>query len=471
MSFLKEISSVVSIPLNIIFRHSILTGEILEFWKFSIVVPLPKQLPHNIVQNFRPVSITCFPGRVMEKIIVKYMIEFSKANSLIPKEQRGFLSGRSRETTMLQCLNDWTFAIDRRKQIDIVYFDFAKAFDRVSHTKLIYKLQLMGFPNYICTWIKNWISNRKFVVKYDSSLSDIHEVSSGVPQGSVLGPCLFNLYTADLATELRKLKVSFQMYADDIKIYGIFDMHDDRTPIQSAIDCVSRWSQKWQLPLAPKKCNALYLGKYNPKADYILENVMIQKVKEVKDLGFIITNNLKFSKHIRIITNSAKRRAFLIFKAMKTRKMKVLLTAYTMYVRSILESGSTVFNPYSKKDINMLENVQAMFTKRLFMRCKLMKYNETPNRVVRKRELGLDSLALRRSKADMKLMLGILKGSVEVLPTDFYTFKATRTRGGTYKIKVPRARTNVRKYSFSCRTSYNYSIVQNNRNSRNTQNI
>ena len=159
-------------------------------------------------------------------------------------------------------------------------------------------------------------------MKYEHSLSDIYDVLSGVPQGSVLGPCLFNLYIADLANELRSLNVSFQMYADDIKIYRVFDLNEDRTPLQIAIDCVSNWSQNWQLPLAPKRCNALYLGKNNPKSDYTLENVTIQKVVEVKDLGFTITENLKFSKHVLNICSSARKRAFVILKAIKSRKMR-----------------------------------------------------------------------------------------------------------------------------------------------------
>ena len=181
----------------------------------------------------------------------------------------------------------------------------------------------------------------------------------------------------------------------------------------------------------------------------------------MKDLGFTITENLKFSKHVLNVCSSARKRAFVIFKAIKSSKMKVLLLAYKMYVRSILESGSTVFSPYSKEDKRRLENVQAMFTKRVFMRCKALKYTDTPNRILRKRELRLDSLALRRKKADMKLMMRILKGTGAIPSNDFYSFKSSRTRGTAHKIKVPRCRLNIRKHFFACRTSYDYSIIQN----------
>ena len=105
-----------------------------------------------------------------------------------------------------------------------------------------------------------------------------------------------------------------------------------------------------------------------------MEDEILEKVDEIRDLGFLIDNKLNFSKHITNLYNKSRQRSFAIFKSMKTKKMKVLCLAYKMYVRSILESGSVVYNPYKKKDILLLERTQNMFTKRIFMRCKHMKY-------------------------------------------------------------------------------------------------
>ena len=164
----------------------------------------------------------------------------------MPREQHGFLKHRSRETAVLKALNDWTVALAQKKIIDVIYFDFAKAFDQVSHPKLLYKLRLMGFSSYLIKWLQNWLMNRKFVVRCQNSLSDVHEVPSSVPQGSVLGPILFNLYTADLAIELSKFSdLTFQFYADDVKIYGCFDNQNRCSTLQEAVDTVNKWSEVW----------------------------------------------------------------------------------------------------------------------------------------------------------------------------------------------------------------------------------
>ena len=110
------------------------------------------------MDNFRGISITSFACRIFEKIIAKYFLEFSLSNYIMPREQHGFLKNRSRETAVLKALNDWTMALDNKRNVDVIYFDFAKAFDRISHPKLLYKLEMMGFPSYLTKWLHNWLN-------------------------------------------------------------------------------------------------------------------------------------------------------------------------------------------------------------------------------------------------------------------------------------------------------------------------
>ena len=456
MHFLKKISTAIASPLSVIYNRSIMTGEVPFFWKWSSVIPLPKGDPSNsTVSNYRPVSITTFPCRVLEKILVKYILEFALGNNLIPEEQHGFLKNRSRETAILCSLNDWTLAVEKKQQVDIVYFDFAKAFDRVSHKKLVSKLREMHFPSFICKWIENWLSDRKMFVRVGSSISDVIDCSSGVPQGSVLGPILFSLFTSDLATALRNLGIRFVMYADDIKIYNSIITPSDRMLVQQAINLVHEWSIRFQLPLAPHKCQALYIGSANPKVDYMCNNVVIDKVTQLKDLGFIITDNLCFSKHITFVCGQARKRMFALFRTLKTNKANILVLAYSLYVRSILESGSVVFNPYKKRDKLSLERVQRMFTKRIFMRSQLLNYNDTPSSSERATSLKLDSLENRRKRADGRMLRKILDGKCGLYLKSLYKFRHSTlsSRRGQTRIIVPRVTRNIRRHSFVHRTS------------------
>jgi len=339
--------------------------------------------------------------------------------------------------------------------VDVVYFDFAKAFDRVSHKKLVTKLESMGFPGFICKWIKNWLSERKMFVKVGNSSSDVLECISGVPQGSVLGPILFTLFTSDLAFSLREFGCRFIMYADDIKIYRTIDSPLDYVHLQQSIDLVYAWSVKYQLPLAPHKCQALYIGSRNPKTDYLCNGILLTKVKEVKDLGFIVTNNLSFSKHVLHVCNQARKRMFALFRTLKTHKAKILVLAYCLYVRSILESGSVVYNPYKKKDILALERVQRMFTKRVFMRSLLFDYNDTPSPNDPNKALQLDPLDTRRKRADLKMLRKILAGKCGVNLQNMYKFRpfGYSSRRGRNRIIIARAAKMVRRHSFVHRTS------------------
>lgn len=424
-----------------------------DLWKVSIVVPLPKKSPHNVPENFRPVSVTCFPSRIFEKLIAKSITQFCVINDIVPVQQHGFMKHRSRETALLTSLNDWTQAIDAKLNVDVIYFDFSKAFDRVSHPKLIYKMKRLGFPANIVNWIENWLHNRIFFVRCSHSLSDPLAVTSGVPQGSVLGPILFNIFTSDLCMMLSNSGVSYLLYADDIKLYCSMEPFASRQLVQNAINLVQDWSHQWQLPLAVQKCQSFYLGRSNPKTDYFCNDELLPKVTSVVDLGFILTENLEFTDHITRSCKNARKRSFALLKAMKTNNKKVLLLAYKVYVRSILESGSVVYNPRKKKDIVALEKVQHYFTKKIFMRAFSMKHDATPSKMDRLASLGLPTLESRRYKADMKMMRKILNGSVVIPLNSMYTFRKSRTRGKTNKMVIPKCRMKVREHTFAVRTA------------------
>ena len=136
--FIKKIAHVITKPLAYIFNQSVMFSGVPKRWKHSFVTPILKKEPAVSASNYRPVSVTSLFCRVFEKLLKKHIIHHLEKNSLIPVNQHGFVSGRSVETNMLISLNDWTNILDSREACNVIYFDFSKAFDRVSHAKLIY---------------------------------------------------------------------------------------------------------------------------------------------------------------------------------------------------------------------------------------------------------------------------------------------------------------------------------------------
>ena len=186
-------------------------------WLYSDVIPLFKKSDAANASNYRPISLLSSCSKLMESIINDSIVTYLRTNGLIHANQHGFVSKKSTTTQLLECMYEWTMALDQSIPVDIVYIDFAKAFDTVSHSKLIYKLSKSGIQGTLLKWIAAFLSNRKFRVKLNDSFSQFRNVTSGVPQGSIFGPTLFLLYLNDVVSQFSS--VQCKMFADDVKLF------------------------------------------------------------------------------------------------------------------------------------------------------------------------------------------------------------------------------------------------------------
>jgi hypothetical protein len=202
----------------------------------------------------------------MEHVVKEALYQHLKANNLISPSQHGFMKGRSTFTNLITCLNDWVGAIDEGDCVDVLYIDIAKAFDTVSHPKLISKLSRYGVAGKCLDWIKAFLSGRRQCVKVNGVTSSWNDVTSGVPQGSVLGPILFLVYINDLPDCVDSGKLT--IFADDTKLYFRMKSSDNFDDMQSAIDRVYDWAKSCQLEIALSKCSILHLGSRNPGRVY-----------------------------------------------------------------------------------------------------------------------------------------------------------------------------------------------------------
>ncbi|EYC02201.1 hypothetical protein Y032_0101g3363 [Ancylostoma ceylanicum] len=350
---------------------------------------------------------------------------------------------------MLSTLEDWTKTLDHGGNIDVVYFDFAKAFDKVPFNELISKLANIGFHPRIVNWIKNFITGRSFQVKINESFSQSYPVTSGVPQGGVLSPILFIIYTSQIPALVSQYGVSCKMFADDIKIYKNISRNDDHAAFQAAIRAIWDWSIEWKLPLLCAKTKLFHLGRSEGKHVCYLGEGRLCSTDTIQDLGFTLNTNLSFDEHCHIIARKADHTVHNILRSLSTKSATHLLLAYKSYVRPILEYGATVFSPKSKRSVLRLEAVQNSFTRTLWIRLHGYDYANIPPASIRNRIFQTPFLNIRRSKYDLVMAYKIICGKVKPPINKSYTVSPSCTGGDSFKIKFQTAKSSLRSSFFT----------------------
>ena len=439
---LKELKSQMSKPLQKIFNKSLNEGSLPKDWKFAHVKPLHKKGKRNLVSNYRPVSLTSICGKILERIIRDALILYLEENKLITDEQHGFRTGRSCTTQLLEIMEIWSDFIDRGLAIDCIYLDFAKAFDKVPHRRLINKLKAYGIRNGLINWIQNFLMDRNQVVVINNETSQVRPVTSGIPQGSVLGPILFIIYINDLPDIVNSC---VKIFADDTKIFRTIQSEQDHDMLQQDLINLLEWSNKWKLNFNIEKCKILHYGNRNPNFEYLMNQIILKEEFQEKDLGVTFDVSLKFSIHVKNIVSKANSRVGIIKRNFTCMEMEIFLPLYKALVRPLLEYCSCIWNPMLKSDAVEIEKVQRRATK-LVPGIANLTYSE------RLRHLKLDSLSFRRRRMDIIQVFRIIKQIDKIDPDKFFEMNTlSRTRGHSLKIVKPRAAHNLRNNSFTLR--------------------
>lgn len=443
---LKECAENIAIPLSIIYQASYDNGVLPEDWRLAEVMPIYKKGPKNDPGNYRPVSLTSVPCKIMEGILRDQLLEHLEARNLINVKQHGFLRGRSCLTNLLETFEEWTKALDEGYGIDVVYLDYRKAFDTVPHGRLSRKLASYGIDGKLQKWIADFLTRRKMRVNVKGSFSQWGEVCSGVPQGSVLGPILFLLYVNDIPQWMAN---SIRLFADDTKVWKKIREPGDASGLQDDLDQLQKWSDEWLLKFNTGKCKVMHVGHKNPTKYYLYENgipVELQETKEEKDLGIIVTHDLKPSK--QCIAAAAKGRSVLgmINRHFKRLSRDQFLSIYKTYVRPHLEYCIQAWSPWLRKDIDVLEKVQRRAT-RMVTGMKKLNYNQ------RLKRLNLTTLEERRHRGDLIQTYKLLNHKDNIDYQQFFQMEQSKygLRGHESKLFVPGIRTNTRKNFFSYR--------------------
>ena len=302
------------------------------------------------------------------------------------------------------------------------------------------KVKMLGIGGNVHTWIQNWLSNRKQRVIINGIESSWVPVTSGVPQGSVLGPILFTIYINDIDVGLNN---TISKFADDTKIGRPVLSEDDRQSLQSDLIKIGEWSKKWQMPFNVNKCQVLQVGSNNNKYEYEINGHKINSTSQVKDLGVTITSNLKTSTQCIIAANKANRSLGFIKRNFTYKSSNIVLPLYKSIVRPHLEYAVQFWAPYLVKDIKRLEAVQRRATK-LIPSIRNKSYHE------RLKELNLFSLEKRRARGQLIECFKTLNGFNNVDASKIFTVDHSgRTRGNGMKLKGQRANLDVTKHFYT----------------------
>jgi len=447
---LQNLREAVLLPLEIIFNMSMEKGESPEEWRTANVTPIFKKGTKGDPGNYRPVSLTSVPCKIMESIIKDHVMSHLLTNNLIEDSQHGFMPGRSCSTNLVEFMDFVTRIVDGGDPVDIFYLDFAKAFDKVPRERLVRKMKAKGLHPKIVKWIEKWLTGRTQRVCVKSEKSESCPVESGVPQGTVLGPTLFTIYIDDLAHELKKLMLDVKVikFADDTKGGRKVASIEDRDKLQQALDCLCDWAERWGMSFNVSKCKVMHVGLHNQEYEYHMRGTKLCTTEEEKDIGVAVTKNLKPSAQCSKAAGRATAVLGQIRRNFHYRDRYTFLRLYKQYVRPHLEFASPAWSPWLQGDIDTLEKVQEKAVK-MVAGLKGETYQE------RCAELGLETLEKRREKQDMSL---VYKFMTEKSGSDMFRHLAaqdgirTRQAAGEHGLGIQYARTDPRKYSFAVRT-------------------
>jgi len=438
---LKELHVQTAPILTMIFEKSLKTGITPTDWKHANVAPAFKKGEKYKPVNYRPISLTCISCKLMEHIITKHIITHLETNNILYDLQHGFRQYRSCETQLISFVQELASNNNTNRQTDLIIMDFAKAFDKVPHRRLLYKLQYYGIKHETLNWVTAFLSDRTQTVVLDGESSDLAPVTSGVPQGTVLGPVLFLAYINDLPEYLTSSKL--RLFADDSIIYRTITSANDCEALQNDLNAAARWESDWLMAFHPDKCNVLTVTqkKHPFKHDYILHNHTLELVTSAKYLGITLQSNLKWSQHTNnIVANGNKQLGFLK-RNLKTANENIKSQAYLSLVRPKLEYSCSVWDPHTSEQINKIEMVQ-----RRAARYASNRYHNTSSVNDMLTTLNWQTLQERRQKFRLTMLYKIVHNLVAIptsilVPTDHrirknhnFTYRQISVLKDSYKI-------------------------------------
>lgn len=411
-SFLvKDCGGILVKPLTIIFNLILKSSVFPDVWKISRICPILKSGDPCIVINYRPISILCNFAKLFEMLL--YDRIYLSVKCYLSTNQHGFMNGRSTTTNLIQFGQYVSQALDNKQQVDVIYTDFSKAFDVICHAVLLHKLKNFGFSDNLISLFSSYLSNRQQFVAYGGYVSNNFIASSGVPQGSNLGPLLFLMFVNDITKIISCEKL---LFADDLKIFGTITRVQDCIYIQQQLNNVIHWCRDNYLSLNVNKCKVVSYTRKKHKIlhNYVIDNIVLDRCVSIKDLGVYFDDKFTFTEHIQKITSTAVQTlGFIIRNCKYFSNLTSLKTLYFSLVRSRLEYCVLIWFPYYNIYKMDIEAIQRRFLKFLY-------YRDIGNYPVRGYDHGellnmfdIPSLDVRRNQISIIFLYKLVNNQVD----------------------------------------------------------
>lgn len=365
---LKEVLPLVSTPLLDVINISLLTGYVPQAFKVAVIKPLLKKptLDPGVLTNYRPISNLPFLSKILEKIVANQLSDFLNDCSLLEEFQSGFRVHHSTETALVKITNDLLIASDKGLVSVLVLLDLSAAFDTIDHDILIHRLQnLIGIKGTALNWFKSYLSDRSQFVHVNDKSSMHTKVTHGVPQGSVLGPILFNLYMLPLGNIIRRHSINFHCYADDTQLYLSIKPGEtiQLAKLQACIEDIKTWMSSNFLMLNSDKTEVIVLGAKhlrNSLSEDIasLDGIALTSNTTVRNLGVIFDQDLSFDPYIKQTTRTAFFHLRNIAKIRHILSQKDAEKLVHAFVTSRLDYCNSLLSGISNKSIKSLQLIQ-----------------------------------------------------------------------------------------------------------------
>jgi len=267
-----------------VFKKSLSQGDVPSGWREANIVPIFKKGSKTQCSNYRPVALTSVCCKVLESILRDDIVNHLEGNKLLNNSQHGFRKHRSCTTNLIEFMEFVTAAADKGEAVNVVYLDFSKAFDKVPVKRLLEKIKAHGIQGEVLRWVTAWLTGRRQRVVLGNKKSSWKNVLSGVPQGSVLGPILFNIFINDIDEAVRNGQL-IKKFADDTKVAQIIRGPLDRQQFQATLERLLEWSRTWAMPFNVEKCHIMHVGRGNPNFEYSMGGQRLGMTEAERDVA------------------------------------------------------------------------------------------------------------------------------------------------------------------------------------------